>query len=71
MFFVYTANAQGTPGQFLGIVSEHESALEGYNTFAWDGTVNGVKLGTGYYNLYVNATKTGVTTQRGVNFQIK
>lgn len=70
-FFVYTANAQGTPVQFLGIVSEHESALEGYNTFAWDGTVNGVKLGTGYYNLYVNATKTGVTTQRGVNFQIK
>ncbi len=71
MFFIYTANAQGTPGQFLGVISEHEHVLEGYNTFAWDGTVNGAKLGSGYYNLYVNATKAGVTTQRGVNFEIK
>ncbi|MBM6616565.1 S8 family serine peptidase [Bacillus suaedaesalsae] len=71
VFFIYTATSTGGPLQFVGVVSEHTNVGSGFQTFEWDGTVNGQKLPAGYYNLYANATYVGVTTQSGVNFQIK
>ncbi|MFD2444951.1 S8 family serine peptidase [Bacillus sp. CGMCC 1.16607] len=71
VFFIYTATSTGSPVQFIGVISEHTNVPAGYNTFDWDGTVNGQKLGKGFYNLYSNATYAGKTTQSGVNFEIK
>jgi minor extracellular serine protease Vpr len=70
--FIYSATSAGAPVSFIGVIDVLENIPSGYNAFyTWDGTVNGQKLSPGYYNVYVNATNKGVTTQAGGNFQIK
>jgi minor extracellular serine protease Vpr len=69
---IYKSNAAGQNLSFVGPIATLTNVSAGYiDYYTWDGTVNGVKLEPGYYNVYVNATNKGVTTQAGVNFQIK
>lgn len=69
-FFVYLSNAQGQPVQYLGDIAVYENVPQGWQYFAWDGTLtNGFKLPKGYYyNVYAYATYEGQTDLAGTNF---
>jgi len=69
--FVYASNAAGAPLVYLGDIALVEDVEKGFQTFAWDGAINGVKLTPGYYNVYAYATKAGKTDLAGVNFQLR
>ncbi|MEW9502195.1 S8 family serine peptidase [Jeotgalibacillus marinus] len=69
--FIYASNADGAPLAYLGDIAIVEDVEAGFQTFAWDGKVGGVKLEAGYYNIYAYATKAGQTDLAGVNFLLE
>lgn len=70
--FVYTSNSSGAVGKYVGDITVLNNVPAGYNAFyTWDGTVNGVKLAPGYYNVYAYATQKGVNSLAGGNFLLK
>jgi minor extracellular serine protease Vpr len=69
--FVYTSNAQGAQGEYVGALPEVTDVPAGFQSFHWDGKVNGGKLAPGYYNFFAFATKARKTDYTGVNYQIK
>ncbi|WP_319799506.1 S8 family serine peptidase [Jeotgalibacillus aurantiacus] len=67
--FVYSSNAAGAPVTYLGDISVVEDVESGFQSFAWDGTINGEKLEAGkYYNVYAYATYKNKSDLSGVNF---
>ncbi|KIL50721.1 hypothetical protein KP77_13410 [Jeotgalibacillus alimentarius] len=67
--FVYLSDENGTPVGYLGDIALVEDVEFGFQTFAWDGTIDGQKLPAGYYyNVYAYATLKGQTDLAGVNF---
>ncbi|PPA68924.1 S8 family peptidase [Jeotgalibacillus proteolyticus] len=69
--FVYRSDANGAPLQYLGDIGIVTDVGSGFQTFAWDGKINGTKLAPGYYNVYAYATKAGKTDLAGVNFRLR
>ncbi|QOR66433.1 S8 family serine peptidase [Cytobacillus suaedae] len=69
-FFVYLSNADGQPLQYLGDIASFENVAQGWQYFAWDGTLtNGTELQKGqYYNVYAYTTYKGQTDLTGLNF---
>ncbi|MFB1083149.1 S8 family serine peptidase [Jeotgalibacillus sp. JSM ZJ347] len=70
--FVYASNEAGAPLAYVGDIAIVEDVEAGFQTFAWDGKINGTKLEAGqYYNVYAYATLKGKTDLAGVNFQVQ
>lgn len=69
--FVYQADSAGAAKSYVGDITVLTDVPSGHNSFSWDGKVNGQQLAAGYYNVYAYATKAGISTLSGVNFQIQ
>lgn len=70
--FVYQSNKDGAPLAYVGDIAVVKNVSAGYNTFfKWDGTVNGVKLAPGYYNVYAYATKAGQSDLAVTNYLLR